>query len=91
MSMAYSMVQFSDFIREYQIAQTDIDKFTVRVVPSIPITDAEKHRILQAMRAHYPDATIIVQAVQKLVRTPAAKLKQFVSELPATLGSGYGN
>ena len=91
MSMTYSMVQFSDFIREYQIAQNDVDRFTVRLVPASPITDAEEHRIIEAIKTHYPDATVTVQPVQKLTRTTAAKLKAFVSEMPATGGTGNGN
>ena len=87
MSLTYSMLQCSDIFREYQITQNDIGKFTVLIVPAIPITDAIEQRIVDVIDSHYPDAEVIVQAVQKLSRTPAAKLKAFVSDMPAAHGS----
>jgi phenylacetate-CoA ligase len=87
MSLTYSMLQCSDIFREYQITQNDIGKFTVLIVPAIPITDAIEQRIVDVINSHYPDAEVIVQAVQKLSRTPAAKLKAFVSDMPAAHGS----
>jgi len=86
MSMTYSMLQLSDIIREYQITQNDIGKFTVLLVPGTPVDDAVEQKVIAAIRSHYPDAAVIVQAVQKLSRTPAAKLKAFVSDVPATHG-----
>jgi phenylacetate-CoA ligase len=90
-SMSYSMMQVSDFVREYQIAQTNVDSFTVRVAPARPMSDAEKHRIIAVINLHYPDAKVVVEAVEKVTRTPAAKLKAFVSELPVTRGTRNGN
>ena len=91
MSMTNSMLQCSDIFREYQITQNDIGQFTVLIVPAIPITDATKQRIVDVINSHYPDAAVVVQTVQKLSRTPAAKLKAFVSEVPAMHGSRHGN
>jgi phenylacetate-CoA ligase len=83
MSLTYSMLQCSDIFREYQITQNDIGKFTVLIVPAIPITDATKQRIVDVIDSHYPDAEVVVRTVQELSRTPAAKLKAFVSDVPA--------
>ena len=91
MSLTYSMLQCSDIFREYQITQNDIGKFTVLIVPAIPITDATKKRIVDVINSHYAGAAVVVQTVQKLSRTPAAKLKAFVSEVPVNHGSGHGN
>lgn len=90
-SMTWSMLQFSDFVREYQIVQTDVDRFTARVVPSLTMSDADKQRIIAVINSHYPDASVVVEAVENLTRTPAAKLKVFVSELPVTSEAPNGN
>ena len=91
MSMTYSMHQLSDFIREYQILQNDIGIFTVRIVPAIPIDDRIEQRLVDAIKSHCPNAEVTVQSVQKLSRTPAAKLKAFVNEVPAIRGNRHGN
>ena len=91
MSMTYSMIQFFDFVREYQIIQNDIDRFTVRIVPSIAITDSEKSRILDTIQAHHPDAAFTIEPVRELPRTRAAKLKAFVNEIPAARRNEHGN
>ena len=83
MSLTYSMLQCWDIFSEYQITQNDIGKFTVLIVPAIPITDATKQRIVDVIDSHYPNAEVVVRPVQKLSRTPAAKLKAFVSDVPA--------
>jgi hypothetical protein len=55
------------------------------------MSDADKQRIIAVINSHYPDASVVVEAVENLTRTPAAKLKVFVSELPVTSEAPNGN
>jgi hypothetical protein len=91
LSFLWRFDSFSDLIREYQVRQTGIDRFVVKVVPQGELTDSGRSAIRQAMLEDFPEARVTVEAVDSLVRTDAGKLKAFVRDVPAERDHCDGN
>ena len=91
LSFLWRFDSFSDHIREYQVRQTGIDRFVVKVVPQGELTESGRSAIRQAMLEDFPEARVTVEAVDSLVRTDAGKLKAFVCDVPAERHHCDGN
>lgn len=69
-------------IREYQVAQIDLDRIEVRLVTARPLTGAEEARVLAMMAGEFGDEfRIKLVYPASIVRTQAGKLRTFISEL----------
>ena len=81
MAMLYRLDFFSEFVREYQVAQTSVGTFVVRLVPTRPLNSGDEQRINDAVCIDFPEVSVAIETHTKLQRTAAGKLKSFVNEL----------
>ena len=91
LSFLWRFDAFSDLLREYQIAQTAINQFVVRIVSLRALTKAEEDRIRVAITADFPDASVNIAAMLSLPRSPAEKLKAFVCEVSPKMQDNHGD
>ncbi len=69
-------------IREYQVAQIELDRIEVRLVVARPLTDGEKAQVQTIMAGEFGhEFRIELTFPASIRRTEAGKLRTFVSEL----------
>jgi phenylacetate-CoA ligase len=69
--------------RELQLVQETLDRLRLRVVPlaGTPITPAQRDALAAAIRGALGAFTVEVELVERLDRSPAGKLEEFVSHV----------
>jgi phenylacetate-CoA ligase len=77
-----SLLEKSDFIKEFIIIQTALDTFQFRIHAKRPINDEDKALLLQKLEEYLePGLKLDIQEVEKIERPGSGKIKHFYSEL----------
>jgi phenylacetate-CoA ligase len=70
------------FVRKYQIRQTAVDEFLIRIVPSQPLPDHLQRRIVSEMRQLVgDDATVRIDLVDDIPPEKSGKFRAVVSDV----------
>ena len=70
-----------DNVRQAQITQEGLRRFTITVVPSAPFGDRDIEQLRANMRLHVGDAGVEVRQVEAIARTPSGKFPAVVCRL----------
>ena len=71
---------------EAQVVQEAIDRLRLRLVPSRPLTDADRRALTRRVRDHVGDVDVIIEEVDGIERDPSGKFRAVVS----LVGGGPG-
>ena len=69
-------------IREAQVVQESIERFTINVVPASGFGEADIEKLRKNMRSHAGDVRVEVKTVDRLTRSLSGKFRAVVCNLP---------
>jgi len=79
-----AMFDSSQHIKEAQIVQEDLDRFTINVVRAPGWSDHDAEALRHALQERVGDVEVTIQPVSHIERTWAGKFRVFISKLPRT-------
>lgn len=82
MSFLWRFDSLSELVLEYQVVQQSPAEFLVRIVPARALSPADEQRIREVIRKDFPAASVRIEQMTSIPRTPAQKLMAFVNEIP---------